>query len=340
MHNSTHPYESGCDIIRVTAIIFVIAGHFLSLYTDFMRIPMSSFSHIFQGALLSILYLSVPLFVLLSGYLNSRKTYKSVTLRTFKGISKVTVSYLIFALISILFRHYWIKQDLSIIDYIKLTLNFSISPYAWYIEMYLGLFLFMPFLNILMKKLDEIDSQKYFLGVLILCGLLPAMVNRGGFEIFPNLLYYTSSVFAYYCIGFYIGQHQPKINKLVLISIILTVAIIDSVTNFIFNRPYSFIGGDVWSLYYAIPAVALFLLLYDINVRSVLLRKLSYYTLDIYLCCWMCDAIYYPFFKSHFYESNTQFFKYILIIAPLVYFSSLVIAIIKDKTQKLIISRL
>ena len=100
----------------------------------------------------------------------------------------------------------------------------------------------------------------------------------------------------------------------------------------ILNKTFTPIGGQVWSIYYLAIATAIFLILYNKKSNSKILSKLSIYTLDIYLCCGMFDILYYSYFKNHFFESQQQFFVYILIIVPLVFFSSALVAFIKNYT--------
>lgn len=328
-------YESGCDLIRVTAILFVIAGHFFSLYTNFTKIELNSVNFAIQGFLLSIFYISVPLFVLLTGYLNSKKDYNKIDFSIYKPVWKVLSAYLIYAGVSILFMHFFQDRQHSLLEYIRMIFEFNISPYSWYIEFYLCLSLFIPFLNMLMNKLNSNKQQRVFIVACIVGGLAPAFFNRQELHLFPNMFYMASGAFAYYSIGFYIARHKPVVNRFVLIAIIVMGGMFDSLSNYLLHRPFHFIGGEVWSLYYAVIAIAMFLLLYDVKIYSRTLKLLSVFTLDVYLCCWMFDAIYYPLFKEYFYVDDRQFFPYILILVPLIYFSSIVVAIIRKKISKM-----
>ncbi len=311
------------------AILFVIAGHFLFLYTPFRNIKITNINLAIQGCCMSIFYTSVPLFILLTGYLNSQKNYQNISIRNYIGLTKVLLAYIIYSIVSIIFREIYYDENGTAESYIYMIFNYTISPYAWYIEVYICLFLFMPFINILMRTLDSKSRQKLLIGICAFCGFLPMLINRGGVQILPETFSIASSVVAYYCIGLYIALHRPKVNKILLLVSILSFSVIDSLANALMHRSYSPIAGTTWSLYYAIMSTAIFLLLYDVKTKSKILRKVSGYTLDVYLCCWIFDSIYYPYFRTHFYESQMQFFPYILLIVPMVYLSSIMVAHIR-----------
>lgn len=323
--------ESGLDIIRVTAILFVIAGHFFYLHTNFMDTPITDTNLFFQGVLMSLFYVSVPLFVLLTGYLHRRKRYNEINLKTFKGIWKVINPYIFYSVLFVLFKIFYLNQNFSAFQYLKSLLNFTAIPYGWYIELYIGLFLLMPFLNILFEKLETKKNRLFLIGICIFNSAIPLFVNRGGVQVFPNYFDIIGAI-TFYFVGSYIAEYKPKIKKIFLVLGIVALCLSDAGVSLILNKTFTPIGGQVWSIYYLTIATALFLTLYDLKYNSKTLSKLSIYTLDIYLCCGMFDIIYYSYFKSHFFESQQQFFVYILIIIPLVFFSSTLVAFIKDFT--------
>lgn len=329
--NSINNRESGLDIIRVTAIIFVIAGHFFYINTHFIKIPISDINLFFQGTLMSLFYVSVPLFVLLTGFLHRRKKYNEINLKTFKGIWKVINPYIFYSVLFVLFKIFYLNQDFSVFQSLKSLLNFTVIPYGWYIELYIGLFLLMPFLNILFEKLETKKNRLFLIGICIFNSSIPLFFNRGGMQIFPNYFDIIGAI-TFYFVGTYIAEYKPKINKIFLVLGIIALCLSDAGVSLILNRTFAPIGGQVWSIYYLTIATALFLTLYDLKCNSRILSKLSIYTLDIYLCCGIFDILYYPYFKSHFFESQQQFFVYILIIVPLVFYSSALVAYIKDFT--------
>lgn len=91
-----------------------------------------------QAMSIPLFMTGVPLFLLLTGYLNINKT---VSKRYYKGCIRVLASYFLFSLLTILFRKYYLQEDLTWAKWILKIFDFSAIPYAWYIEMWIGLFL-------------------------------------------------------------------------------------------------------------------------------------------------------------------------------------------------------
>lgn len=94
-----------------------------------------SFSMFVQGMGYFFFGIGVPLFLLMTGYLNYKKV--SFDKKYLKGILKVIYSYLFFSALTYLFRTYYLHENIGMIDGIKKTLDFSLIPYAWYIEMWI-----------------------------------------------------------------------------------------------------------------------------------------------------------------------------------------------------------
>lgn len=114
-------------------------------------------------------------FLLLSGFLCHRKKWSG---RYYLGVFRVLFTYGFATLVCLIFRCIRQGVPFSVTWAVKGLLDYTGSPYAWYIEMYLGLFLLIPFLNAMYHGLD---SQKKKLAlVLTLAALtaLPAFCNR------------------------------------------------------------------------------------------------------------------------------------------------------------------
>ena len=91
----------GLDLVRSCAILFVIAGHFFVLNTPFKNTDFGGFSMFLQAMSIPLFMTGVPLFLLLTGYLNINKM---VSKRYYKSCIRVLASYFLFSLLTILFR--------------------------------------------------------------------------------------------------------------------------------------------------------------------------------------------------------------------------------------------
>lgn len=97
----------------------------------------------------------VPLFLLLTGYLMSNK---KVEKKYYKGIIKTLYVFILTSIICGFYKYQkgnynnLIELFLSIFDYTG-------AGYSWYIEMYIGLFLLIPFLNLIYNNLTSKNKK-------------------------------------------------------------------------------------------------------------------------------------------------------------------------------------
>lgn len=329
---------AGLDIIRVCAILFVIAGHFFSLNTAFKTSIFEGVSMFIQSTVSFLFYTGVSLFLMLTGYLN---TNKSVNKKYYKGGVRVIISYLLFSVTTILFRKYYLHEELTWIQWGLKVFDFSAIPYGWYIEMWIGLFLLTPFLNMLYKAIPNQKQKLILIGTLYLMTALPDLLNRYGVHLAPGF-WQECFPLTFYFIGAYIHEYKPVINKRWAWLIILGICLINPVFNTLFVHNHTLIqicGGS--NGVFGVPvAVLFFLIVYQVNVRSDVAKnvftQISLVSLDMYLCCYIFDAIYYPYFKEHYFINQSQFGIYFFILVPLVFGSSFIVAWAKDNLFKIL----
>lgn len=261
----------GLDLVRSCAILFVIAGHFFVLNTPFKNTDFGGFSMFLQAMSIPLFMTGVPLFLLLTGYLNANKT---VSKRYYKGCIRVLASYFLFSLLTILFRKYYLQEDLTWAKWILKIFDFSAIPYAWYIEMWIGLFLLTQ---------PQFESWKLWIVILLLC-----LIN-------------------------------PVFNSL-----------------FVHNHTLIQIAGGPWGVFGTVIALAFFLLFYQTDfklpVLSKSLTKISLLSLDMYLCCYLFDAMVYPYFMEHYFVNQSQFGSYFFVIVPILFIGSFLLAWVKEST--------
>lgn len=281
-----------------------------------------------QTVFRTLFSIGVPLFIMLTGFLNANKT---INRQYFHGIWRVLFAYLFYSVTTILFRIYYLHEDLSTIQWLHKILNYSAIPYAWYIEMWIGLFLLTPFLNVAYKGLLRQKDKILLICILYIITAVPDLFNRYGMHLVPGY-WQICYPLMYYFAGSYIREYKISIKPLYLILAILGCCLITPVFNLLFinNRTLIQITGGHSGVFGAIIAIAFFLMIYKVNIKNLavarILSKISIMSLDIYLCCYIFDAIYYPWFKEHYFVSQQQFGIYFFVIVPLVFVSSFIFA--------------
>ena len=320
----------GLDLVRAVAILFVVIVH-VFLHVNFVSVGMSGTKNFFLLWIRNIALSCVPLFIILTGYC---KCNKKVNKEHYKSIWKILVSYFVIACITILYKKYYVGETLDFQKHIMGILRFDVNEYAWYLEMYLGLFLLIPFLNILYKNIETKRQKKILLFSLFLICSLPQTLNPIVFgntklDILPrwwNILY----PFLYYYIGCYIREYQTTFRRLPKLMWILIISLLQ--TGFI----YIYCGGssmiekniipDYFSVFTLLISVLIFLLLYRVKTKSFYLQKtmefISKNTLELYLLSFIFDHYYYKLFISGSDITHNAFMA-LGICVPFVFLASL-----------------
>ena len=299
----------GLDFVRSAAIIFVIVLHSISLsgVLDGDKNAVWGTALYFRQLCMS----SVPLFLILSGYLQRNK---KPTLSYYCGIIPLYLSYFVISLICMLL--YAINgyasgnMDLTFVTAIYKILDFSANGYAWYFEMYIGLFLLIPFLNLIYSSLKTKVGKIILISTLAFLTLVPDTVS--GFSpyysgtssvtlaIMPD---FFKSIYplAYYFIGSFIAEYKPKLSVCKKIAALILAPTIP--TSLI--ALYTYLrGGYAWymlngfqTLSVAFTAVCVFLVLYDIEPGCAIVSKpfayISKNTFEIYLFSYIWDSVFY-----------------------------------------------
>ncbi len=325
----------GLDIVRAIAVMFVVAVHFL-LNTKYYQMPLDGYGMIILTALRHLFLTCVPLFLLLTGYLN---TNKELNKKYYKGIKKVLISFFFISIITIICRQYFLGEEKTLLRWIYELLTFTANPYSWYIELYIGLFLIIPFLNILYKSLETKNKKKLLIATLLILTTIPTIVNGIYLikqTVWPIPDWWTNMwPITYYFIGSYIKEHQPKISfKKGLCYILLVLLIHTSVTWVLygdktFSRHYL---GENWNILTLILSVLLFLTFYQKNIKSSNLKRIvssiSVVSLDIYLISYIIDLKIYKYVKPELLTPKDHVIAYIPTLI-IVFTASYIFALIK-----------
>ena len=130
------------DLIRVLAGLFVCGVHFF-LYTGFYSEKIVDGNMYLPVLVRVFMGMCVPMFLVLSGYLmNSKTPCKSY----YRGIVKTLVVYVLAGICGLLYEAFYLKSQVTILSGFLRIFDFSSAKYAWYVEMYIGLFCLFHFL--------------------------------------------------------------------------------------------------------------------------------------------------------------------------------------------------
>lgn len=290
----------GLDILRALAIILVVLTHLINynsgrfMHTD-IRSPIWTVTVFIRYTVI----LCVPLFLMLSGYLLSKRRPDR---KHFTSIVTVMISWLVLSVITNVAE--WFLFAPTAVSIPRAILNiFSFSyGYTWYVEMYLCLFLVVPYINIILDKLSR-RGQLGLIAVFAALTLLPSfgksfIVTGIWFNGFPEQ-FENMYCITYYLIGAYIARNKPMPSAWLCAAVFAGTVGIETALNFFYSN-----GEYAWWLFtqysalpHAIAATALFLLIYRIKslprpVEAVI-REISVCSFEMYLISYFTDKIVY-----------------------------------------------
>ncbi len=307
--------NTALDIVRIVAFFSVVAIHFW-LYTGYYEVKMQGIPMLAFTVLRCAVSYCVPLFVMLSGYLLNQK---KLSTRYYRGIIKILGTYILSAIICMIFKHFYFGDELTFRLTFFSILNFKGANYAWYIEMYIGLFLLIPFLNTMYHGLEGKEQKKTLIWTLIGLSALPSIVNIYNFiepgwfanptisDSYQKLIpdwWIAIYPITYYMIGAYLKEYPIKIKKRYNLLLFAVAAILFGIFAYYrdYGRNYSWGVYTDWNSVQALVlAVMMFVFLSQRNVtkRPIPIKKILAHLSDLclgaYLMSYVADCSLYPF---------------------------------------------
>ncbi len=144
--------DSSLDILRIIAVFTVLSVHFF-LHNGFYSQTIEGTPMYVAVVMRTLFSVCVPLFMLLTGYLMSKKELSKKVL--FGNYENTCCFFVISTLACMIYKNIAQGDVFDLKSFILGTLDFTGSNYSWYIEMYIGLFLLTPFLNLAYGKLKN-----------------------------------------------------------------------------------------------------------------------------------------------------------------------------------------
>lgn len=342
--------NTAMDIIRCAALFFVISVHFFS-YSDFYDLTI-------QGPFLFLLTLCrsgfmicVPLFIVLSGYLMRNRT---PCRKYYTKIVKTLSIYLLASICCTAFNLLYFGHSFYLPNILIEVTTFSAAPYSWYVEMYIGLFLLIPYLNILYNNIPTQAHKKLLLFILIFLTSLPSIVNIHNFLDFswwlmPSVSNHYHKLLpdwwtniypiTYYFLGCYLNEYPVKLRKAAVLCLYLLTFILNGAFNYYRSYQSTFIWGD-WQLWESLPILIQTVLFFSLFTQMdcqhfgdrtrKILAKLSDWCFGAYLVSWIFDQLFYDILNRIQPVIQHRFYYFPLIV-PAVFIASLLLSAILNK---------
>lgn len=304
------------DLIKSVAIFFVIFSHYF-LNTGFYSIEYTNKIITVSFVLKNLSVTCVPLFLIVTGYLMNQKEPSK---KYYLNLIITLVKYMLISIICLIVRKFILYDHTSIKQLIIGIFTFETNPYSWYVNMYIGLYILIPFLNIIIRNIK--DNKKLFIFNIVLLSLLTSI---------PKFINYWVIIYPinYYFIGAYIQYYRPEIKKYINVFLIICCIFLELMISHFIGK-----NANIFNSYgmflNLIKSISIFLLLnsFQIKKRIRALEVISKHTLSIYLFSFVIDTIIYKHFNQYFITYEERFFYIYIVI--LIFTLSLIFALCLD----------
>ena len=243
------------------------------------------------------------------------------------------------------YKQFVMNAGLSIKDVVfNLT---SYQQYSWYIEMYISLYLLIPFLNVLYHNLSGRKEKRLLCIVLLVLTTVPSILNIDEYKIMPS---WWTGIYplSYYFIGAYLSEFHAeiKIPTPVHFAFMLIGIALSGTYCYLQSYGNEFVWGnwcDWRGFTNVIDSFLVFSFFLRINmskwsdILKKIIVKISEVSLGIYLVSWIFDTYAYSILNSSV-EIMRERIIYYLPVVLFVFMCSFALACFIEYIYKLIIA--
>lgn len=260
--------EAGPDIVRCVALLFVTGIHFF-LYNGFYYEKQVGLTMLLPNAWRWLFFSCNGIFLMLTGYLRGSK---KVTKGFYKGLIPVIAGYVVICVVTFPIRHFLIGEENTVQGWFEKLVSFA--NYAWYLEMYIGLVLISPLVNVFLDWLGEGKRQLIFAGIMVAVTALPSMTALTLATDYWIAMYPLT----YYTIGAVIRRLQPQVKPWLALAGTALVALGLGITSILTTDEtfYKGFGQGYGGFWITAITTLLFLGLYRLQPGERLSRLLAW----------------------------------------------------------------
>ena len=350
--------NSSLDIVRIVSVFLVNSVHFF-LYNGFYSETVTGVPMFIMVQMRTLFAVCVPMFMVLTGYLMSKKELSG---SYYKGIRKTLIVFALSTVACMIFKALYLHESFDLLKLLTDTLNFKGSTYSWYIEMYIGLFLIAPFLNLAYNGLKSQRAKQVLVLTFVGVTILPSLFNT--FVLDPLSWWgnpITSDEFwkiipgwwigmyplAYYFTGAYLREYGIKARtKTIIITFLISLFVFGA---FNYYRSYGSTfrtGSQInWGgIQTYLLTVMLFVMLsriktdnWSVGVKKFL-WKVSDLALGTYLMSYVFDRVIYYDYLNRNVPVMQERLPWFLLCVPIVFILSNFASLILNAVANAVIS--
>lgn len=342
MSQQTKKRDPSLDLVRCIALFFVMAVHFCT-HCDIYSAGYTGIIA-FLTELLRTLYVpALALFIMLNGYFQNKRTLSG---KYYLGILKLYEMYLLCAVLNLLYSHFYLGAELSVKSFFGSIINFEASEYSWYVLLYNGLFLMIPFLNIIYNSLTCRGHKR----VLILTFFFLSALPSSFLNVFVNLdAFWWQRIWPimFYFMGAYVREYREELSGKrwgIWLAVTLTVFALYNYLLYHEESPLFGLANNVFlysheSLQNAVLTPLVFLFTLDVRLDGwskpilKMMKVVSDCSYGAFLFSSITDSFVYGWL-NRLVPVTAQRYLFFVIALPVSYVSAVFLAYLADKPVK------
>lgn len=272
--DSVARHEAGPDLFRILGLLFVNCLHAF-LYNGFYNLPQTGVLVWMTNSFRWLVYGCNAMFMLMTGYLKSTKPWQK---GYYRGLWTVLAGYVLTCIVSYPVRYFLIGETDDILTWLKRFVTFS--NYAWYVEMYIGLILISPVINLALEHITDTRKLLLLVGSFL---FITTMHSITTLDLIPN---YWSAMYpvTLYLLGAVIRRLQPKPPVFICLAVAALTAMFLGIASMLtadkgFSSGFSQGYGGFWV---SLMVAALFLGIYRLQVSERIGRFLKWISAGVF----------------------------------------------------------
>lgn len=327
--------QSNFELLRIVCMFLIVAGHVTwqtkFSYSELDLIHRVSIQSLWMGG-----ELGVWGFTLIAAYFLSGSRFK---IKSLKKIWGITLFYSITIYLLLIICH---VIPIHPKDALKSFLPVLTGNY-WYVSAYVGMYILVPYMNLVIEHLNKKDYQKLLALLFIMFSLLPYLKN---ITVVTNNNSVINLIYIYF-VGGYIRKYSEDFSKnnmryyilFFVGSLILMLASIATLDFIKPNRWFAFLTTS--SPLEAVAGVSLFLIVKNTKISyNGIINKIAASTFAVYLI--HCQTIFFPILwgkivKAEQWQTVPYTVGYEILIACIIYCGATLIDFARIYVLKLLL---
>lgn len=220
--------NSNIELLRVIIMLMIITLHYLYNGGVLDKLSFGDNNYILTWIIESFCYVSVNCYVLISGYYLSTAT-------------EIKIAKVIETVLEVVFYSVGIYLVFCAIGFERFSIKSLITGYMfpvihgeyWFVTVYIVLYLLAPFLNKMIRNLDQKDHRNLLLIMIGAFSMIPSIVFFSGESLGINSGYSLIWFLLLYFLAAYIRKYEVKVNKTWLILLFLGASLISFIVKIV-----------------------------------------------------------------------------------------------------------